>query len=50
MIQFAQAQEESHHKEVEHEYGLKQKLQDQEYFKHHDPLRHIRPKVEGAHH
>ncbi|KAH7730836.1 CRE-RIL-1 protein [Aphelenchoides avenae] len=50
MVQFAQAQEDSHHKEVEHEYGLKQKLQDQEHFKKYDPLRAIRPHVEGAHH
>lgn len=38
-VLYHKGKEDSHHHEVEHWYGIRQKVQDKEYFKKYDPLR-----------
>jgi hypothetical protein len=49
MIQYRQGKIDSHHHEVEHWAGFRQKLQDKEYFKKYNPLKKPGEVVVGGH-
>ncbi|CAO4380773.1 Protein CBR-RIL-1 [Caenorhabditis briggsae] len=49
MVQYTKGKEDHHHHEVEHWWGIRQKLADKEYFKKYNPLKK-EGEVEVGHH
>lgn len=49
MIMYRKGKEDSHHHEVEHWAGFRQKAQDKEYFKKYNPLHKAGDEVPTGH-